>query len=115
MRTIIASCSCNPAMKKFQRTIEDFTCEHCGAPVVGTGYTNHCPHCLWSKHVDINPGDRSAGCLGLMEPIRIEGTAARFRIVHRCTRCVLERRNDVAANDEPDALVAIAQKAAAKQ
>ena len=29
---------------------EDFICENCGAFVVGTGYTSHCPQCLWSKH-----------------------------------------------------------------
>lgn len=23
-------------------------CEHCSAEVLGTGYTNHCPKCLWS-------------------------------------------------------------------
>ncbi|MFA6992594.1 MAG: RNHCP domain-containing protein, partial [Candidatus Gracilibacteria bacterium] len=40
--------------KRFSRTIEDFVCEKCGAKVKGDGYTNHCPKCLWSKHVDIN-------------------------------------------------------------
>ena len=59
-------------MKRFNRRIEDFTCEHCGTEVHGNGYTNHCPNCLWSKHVDINPGDRAADCGGLMEPIAVE-------------------------------------------
>ncbi|MFN2146641.1 MAG: RNHCP domain-containing protein, partial [Anaerolineales bacterium] len=36
---------------KFQRRIEYFICEHCGAEVSGVGFTNHCPVCLWSKHV----------------------------------------------------------------
>jgi len=44
--------------KKFQKRIENFTCEKCGLFVKGTGYTDHCPNCLWSKHMDINPGDR---------------------------------------------------------
>jgi Zn finger protein HypA/HybF involved in hydrogenase expression len=48
----------------FKRTIEDFTCEHCGEQVTGNGFTNHCPQCLWSKHVDIDPGDRLALCGG---------------------------------------------------
>ena len=43
----------------FTRKVEDFTCEHCGREVHGNGYTNHCPHCLHSKHVDVNPGDRA--------------------------------------------------------
>ena len=59
-------------MKRFSRRTEDFTCEHCGTKVKGNGYTNHCPQCLYSKHVDINPGDRLSDCGGLMEPIDIE-------------------------------------------
>jgi len=51
--------------KKFQKKKEDFKCEKCGREVIGTGYTNHCPDCLWSKHVDVNPGDRQSKCLGL--------------------------------------------------
>src|SRR3989338_8156335 len=46
--------------RRFQRTKEDFTCERCGFFVRGSGYTNHCPQCLWSKHVDVNPGNRQA-------------------------------------------------------
>ena len=53
-------------MKKFIKVKEDFVCEHCGAEVKGDGYTNHCPKCLWSKHVDVHPGDRAAECGGMM-------------------------------------------------
>ena len=55
--------------KRFTRTIENFTCGICGTEVKGSGYTDHCPKCLWSEHVDIFPGDRKAECGGLMEPI----------------------------------------------
>ena len=58
--------------KKFQRTKEDFTCEKCGLVVKGSGYTNHCSRCLWSKHVDVNPGDRQTTCQGFMEPVGVE-------------------------------------------
>jgi len=98
--------------KKFQKRIEDFICEHCGAKVVGTGYTNHCPQCLWSKHVDRNPGDRAEACGGMMEPASLEGTTPHYRIVHQCQRCTVERRNDIAKNDNSDAIVALAVKAA---
>ena len=37
----------------------------------GNGYTNHCPKCLWSKHVDINPGDRGANEQALQDDARI--------------------------------------------
>ncbi len=97
--------------KRFQRAIEDFVCEHCGAQVKGTGYTNHCPRCLWSKHVDVNPGDRAERCGGMMEPIALEGSSPEYRIVHRCTRCSLERRVSAAPDDGADALLALARSA----
>jgi hypothetical protein len=98
---------------KFQRNKEDFVCAHCGASVIGTGYTNHCPHCLWSKHVDIHPGDRAADCGGMMEPIGVEGTVARYRVLQRCQKCGFERRNDVQPEDNMESVVALAEKRAA--
>ena len=56
----------------FIRKTEDFVCENCGQEVKGNGYTNHCPRCLYSKHVDINPGDRASDCGGLMKPVAVE-------------------------------------------
>jgi hypothetical protein len=99
---------------RFQRNKEDFTCEHCGAIVAGTGYTNHCPKCLYSKHVDVNPGDRAASCGGLMEPIRIEGTTGKFRIIHKCMKCGLEKPNAVSEGDDPEAVIRCAQRAAGR-
>jgi len=98
----------------FVRTKEDFTCEHCGSTVKGSGYTNHCPKCLWSKHVDVNPGDRAAVCGGMMEPLRIEGTVRAYRILHRCAKCGLERRNSVSDSDDPEAILACAKRAASR-
>ncbi len=85
--------------KKFQRTIENFTCDRCGFFVHGNGYTNHCPRCLWSKHVGVNPGDRQAICQGLMEPIAVEVKGKEHIILHRCVLCGFERRNKAAKND----------------
>lgn len=44
----------------FTEIDEEFICEHCGQHVPKLGYScrNHCPYCLYSKHVDVNPGDR---------------------------------------------------------
>lgn len=95
--------------KLFQRRIEDFACEHCGAEVKGNGYTNHCPHCLWSKHVDINPGDRAANCQGAMEPYAIEVRGTEYAILHRCVKCGFERKNRSVANDDFEAILAIAK------
>lgn len=86
--------------RKFQRRIEDFECEHCGYQVQGSGYTNHCPQCLWSKHVDVQPGDREEECQGLMEPIGVDTKKGKYRILHRCTHCGVERWNKAAKEDD---------------
>lgn len=99
-------------MKQFTRTREDFVCEHCGAKVKGDGYTNHCPHCLYSKHVDINPGDRSADCGGLMEPIGLELKDGKYVLVHRCAKCGFIRRNKVVEADDFSAVLELSRRQA---
>ncbi len=74
-------------MKKFQRRIEDFECENCGAFVAGNGYTNHCPECLCSKHVDINPGDRLNECGGLMRPVNAFLKNQEWILEQKCEKC----------------------------
>ena len=68
----------------FQRCIEDFNCGHCGFLEKGDGYTNHCSQCLWSKHVDVNPGDRAASCQGLMRPVLVDTKKGQYRFLQRC-------------------------------
>lgn len=91
--------------KKFQRTREDFTCEHCGAVVEGTGYTNHCPKCLYSKHVDINPGDRKNSCGGLMKPIAALYSNGVYTIQQQCDVC--GRKMKIKANERDDSALLI--------
>ncbi|MEM1369990.1 MAG: RNHCP domain-containing protein [Cyanobacteria bacterium P01_H01_bin.15] len=93
--------------KKFQRCREDFVCENCGEFVQGTGYTNHCTRCLWSKHVDINPGDRASLCGGRMRPVAVETKKDSYIILHRCVICGFERRNKVSSNDNFETLLQI--------
>jgi len=95
--------------KRFTRRQEDFTCEHCGTQVTGDGYTNHCPSCLYSKHVDNDPGDRENQCGGLMEPTSIEGKSDSYIITHHCTRCKVTKRNRASKNDSFEAILQIAQ------
>ena len=83
----------------FIRTVEDFTCGHCGAVVVGNGYTNHCPVCLWSKHVDIAPGDRQSACAGLMKPTFLEQEKGEWVITHTCVVCGHTKRNKLSPAD----------------
>ena len=93
--------------KRFTKNDDSFTCVHCGKTVEPLGYTsrNHCPHCLWSLHVDVNPGDRANPCRGELEPIRTEPDAKKgFIIIHRCKKCGEIRRNKAALGEknQPD-------------
>lgn len=87
-------------MKNFIRKREDFICEVCGEEVLGDGYTDHCPKCLWGKHVDEEvPGDRNSECGGLMRPIKALHEKGRFKIFYKCEECdhefgVKEGKND---------------------
>ena len=97
-------------MKRFigQGANQSFTCLACGfevPPLLVGGYRNHCPRCLHSRHVDVNPGDRSATCGGLMRPVAVEHSGKKgWVIVHRCLECGELRRNRAALDDpeQPD-------------
>lgn len=84
---------------------ESFLCEHCqkGVEPLGSGsYRNHCPYCLYSKHVDENgPGDRASTCQGLLEPVGIDtDTKKGFVILYRCLGCGKTSRNKAAPDDD---------------
>ena len=85
--------------KRFQKKIENFTCNFCRTSVIGTGYTDHCPKCLLSKHVDINPGDRKSKCKGTMKPIRAEFKSKKYIIYYKCLKCGYEHRIKTAPED----------------
>jgi hypothetical protein len=93
-------------MKNFIRKKEDFVCDACGTEVKGTGYTNHCPNCLHSLHVDeLIPGDRASGCRGLMEPVRAEFKGGEYVIIHKCRKCGKVARNKAAEGDNREELL----------
>ena len=100
----------NASTANFQRTKEDFACERCGFFVRGNGYTNHCPKCLWSKHVDVNPGDRMAKCQGLMEPVGMEVKGGKYIILHRCTSCGFEKRNKSSEDDDVNEIIRLSTR-----
>lgn len=91
-------------MSKFTRLVEDFDCINCGVTVHGDGYTNHCPGCLTSLHVDNNPGDRASECGGVMEPINIKKRHGTLDVLHRCIKCGFERWNKLRPNDNWEAV-----------
>lgn len=100
--------------RKFTRKIEDFVCENCGHFVTGNGFTNHCPECLWSKHVDINPGDRLNDCKGLMEPVGFEIRNGKENLLFRCTKCGFTGRNKVASQDNRAQIIQLSKAIANK-
>ena len=73
-------------MKRFMVRDEEFICENCGKNVTKLEYTSrdHCPYCLYSKHVDINPGDRLNECKGLLIPVGIEKFKNSYKIIYKC-------------------------------
>lgn len=84
-----------------------FRCVHCkqfiGAPITGGKHRNHCPNCLWSRHVDARvPGDRRSDCHAAMEPIgRIVRRNGEQVLVHECRGCGKHDPNRIAADDNP--------------
>ena len=94
-------------MKSFTKRKEDFQCANCGADVRGSGYTNHCPKCLWSRCVDINPGDRASSCGGMMRPVAAMAAGDSYIIIHRCEKCGKVKRQRAADNDDTDAIIAL--------
>lgn len=94
---------------------EVFTCSHCGREVVpmgaGSDHRNHCPYCLHSLHLDIEPGDREADCGGIMEPVAVwVRKHGEWALIHRCRRCGFFSSNRIAADDNPVMLMSIAMK-----
>lgn len=98
----------------FKRRQEDFQCEYCGTVMHGDGYTNHCTQCLYSKHVDIFPGDRQAECQGLMEPILLARENGEEKLIHRCLLCGYAKKNRVSESDNFEALLILAKRVAEK-
>ena len=93
-----------------------FHCTRCGQPIVqeapGTAHRNHCPSCLWSKHVDDIPGDRASECGGAMEPIAVwVRRGGDWAIIHQCRSCGELHSNRIAGDDNELALVSLAVRA----
>ena len=94
---------------------ESFTCRNCGRLCIpegaGSDHRNHCPNCLVSLHLDIEPGDREADCGGQMEPVAVwVRKHGEWAIIHRCRLCGWLSSNRVAADDNPMKLMSIAMK-----
>ena len=97
-----------------------FTCRNCqmyvhsSAVLSGVNNRNHCPYCLWSKHVDLfKSGDRLAACKAPMQPIgltlkqsakKYNVQAGELMLIHQCTTCGGLSINRIAADDLVDVI-----------
>lgn len=113
-------------MRTRAATFGDFRCAHCHAPVSsvhllsGVNNRNHCPYCLWSRHLDLfAAGDRLSACKGQMKPIGLTMKHGRNKyrldqrgelmLIHECIECRALSINRIAADDDPEAILAVFQ------
>ena len=94
---------------------DSFRCRNCRLDVSvdapGTQHRNHCPNCLWSRHLDVTPGDRRADCGSSMEPIAVHVRGdGEWALVHRCGGCRTIHLNRIAGDDNPLPLLRLAVK-----
>lgn len=90
---------------------EKYICGHCEGNVIGGRYNNHCPHCLWSKHLDDKiPGDRASDCKSLMEPTGVIQKAGRWRIIHQCLKCKKKTIVDSSPEDDSDLIIELSRR-----
>jgi len=109
-------------MKYHASSFGDFRCGHCGNHVStahvlsGVNNRNHCPYCLWSRHLDLYvAGDRLSACKGQMRPIGLTMKKSRNKyqvksrgelmLIHECVECRCLSINRIAADDDPDSVM----------
>ena len=98
-------------MKKFNMIDEEFICENCNKKIDKLNYTarDHCNYCLYSKHVDIMPGDRKNECKGLLKPIGIEKYKNTYKIIYKCTKCGQFHKNIMANDDNFELIIELSK------
>ncbi len=98
----------------------DFRCLHCGSQVLanprlsGVNNRNHCPYCLYSRHVDWKEaGDRLSPCKGPMRAVGLTLKRVKKKygpqlgevmLIHRCETCGQLSYNRIAADDNLEKL-----------
>lgn len=99
-------------VKKFNMIDEGFVCLNCHKRVLPLGYSarDHCNFCLCSLHVDNNPGDRCNDCHGILRPIGIEKFRDSYKIIYRCDRCHMIKKNVMARDDNFDEIIRLSKE-----
>ena len=98
-------------MKRFNMIDEEFICANCNKKVTKLEYTarDHCNYCLYSKHVDIFPGDRKNSCQGLLKPIGIEKFKDTYKIIYKCEKCKEIHKNVMAKDDNFNLIIELSK------
>lgn len=99
-------------MKRFNMIDEEFICDNCHKKVSKLNYTarDHCPYCLYSKHLDIMPGDRKNTCKGLLKPIGIEKYKNTYKIIYKCLNCNIIHKNIMATDDDFNKIIELSNQ-----
>ena len=100
-------------MKTFTKNDEGFKCKNCGKEVKPLKYTSrdHCPFCLCSIHIDINPGDRANTCLGILKPVDLEYSQNKgYVIKYKCEKCGDFHKNKTAIDDDMNQIMKVSNK-----
>ena len=99
-----------------------FKCVHCCQRISsnplhsGVNNRNHCPYCLWSRHLDLQQaGDRLSACKAPMQPVGLTAKRARKKygqerpgelmLIHLCVDCGKLSINRTAADDDAGLLL----------
>lgn len=95
----------------FIKNDASFICNNCGKKVEKLEYTSrdHCNHCLYSIHVDINPGDRANECKGSLKPINVEMKTKGEIVIYKCQKCGSIIRNKTADDDNKETIFKIVE------
>ena len=98
-------------MKKFNMIDEEFECENCHKKVSKLNYSarDHCNYCLFSKHLDVMPGDRLNNCHGLLKPIGIEKYKNTYKIIYKCQKCQQLHKNIMATDDNFEKIIELSK------
>jgi DNA-directed RNA polymerase subunit RPC12/RpoP len=102
----------------------EFRCLNCrrmvstDPSISGVKNRNHCPYCLWSRHVDLRlAGDRDATCQSGMRPIALtlkrtykkyaRPGSGEMMLVHECQGCGKLSINRIAADDLAEVILTV--------
>lgn len=109
---------------KTEQKKDEFICNNCEEQIffsefIGTLNRNHCPYCLWSKHLDLEKaGDRKSNCKMGMKPIGLTFKQKRvdkygkirqgeLMLIHKCVKCGKISINRLAGDDNSEIIMKI--------